>query len=360
MITDIYLQRFRSYKDESFELSPGVNIIIGPNASGKTNLLEAILVVARGSSYRAKDTELIRFDAPWARVEAHTSKNENRVVKLEAENGRVHKSYQLGGQSLRRLNPAKTLPVVLFEPDHLQLFNGSPELRRQFLDGLLEQTVVGYGLVGRQYRRALSQRNTLLKNGSHKVGNQLFAWNIRLSELGAQIAASRAQMVAAMNSQIGVLYDKMSKTKEKIEVSYASTIPIKNYASALLDKLEANKATDLERGFTAHGPHRDDLLIFINGRPMQQTASRGENRTLLLALKMLEAQQLDKMRGTKPMLLLDDVFSELDGRRRQMLTKFLKPYQTFITTTDADVVLQHFTETTNIIPLGKNTSSINF
>lgn len=353
MITDIRLKQFRSYSDDSFELEPGVNIIVGPNASGKTNLLEAILIAALGSSYRAKDIELVQFEKPWARLEVHTALNDSRTVKLELEGERLKKQFIINGQSFERLSLQRTLPVVVFEPSDLQMLNGAPELRRQYLDNLLEQIQPGYSSLRRQFKRALAQRNALLKRGRALSEPQLFAWNIRLSELGSQIAEARTKLVEGMNNQVNKLYDQLSRTKSKIVFKYHSNISAGNYATNLLHKLESSEQIDYERGFTTHGPHRDDLHIFLNGHLAQEMASRGEMRTLLLVCKMLETELLKKNREHPPILLLDDVFSELDGSRRQALTSFLQPYQTFITTTDADVVIQHFTESTNVIPLSK-------
>jgi DNA replication and repair protein RecF len=351
MITSLRLQHFRSYSDDSFEFSPSVNIIVGPNASGKTNLLEALLYVCRGNSYRAKDNELIQYVAPWARLDA-TLDNTTRVCKIERMSDLLtKKSFEINGKDLTRLNLSSSLPIVLFEPNHLQLLIGGPELRRAFLDDILEQTVAGFATTVRHYRRALAQRNALLKRDRSSNTAQLFAWNIRLSELGGTIADARLQLIQHMNERLSMLYDKLSRDKAQVALQYATRCSAEHYATSLLHKLETNTALDYERGFTTHGPHRDDLTLMLHDHDAKDVASRGETRTLLLVLKILEAQLLEEARDRRPILLLDDVFSELDGARRRALTQFLQNYQTFITTTDADVVVQHFTETANIIPL---------
>lgn len=352
MIIDIRLQHFRSYTDSSFEFDPGVNIIVGPNASGKTNLLESLLVIARGSSYRARDSELIAFDEPWARLDALTD-SASRVVKLEQGGDLLAKNFIIDEHPYTRLHLSKTLPVTLFEPNDLLLLSGSPELRRNFMDDLLEQTVTGYGSLRRQYKRTLAQRNALLKQGYEQAASQLFAWNIRLSELGGQLAQHRVHLVAQFDTLATQIYNGLSKSNPNVSLNYASKLPTDRYASTLLKTLESNTREDCIRGYTAYGPHRDDLAIVLNGQDALHTASRGESRTLLLMLKLLEAQMLETIRGVKPLLLLDDVFSELDGKRRQALTGYLKGYQTFITTTDADVVVRHFMDQANIIPLSK-------
>jgi DNA replication and repair protein RecF len=347
MVTDLRLQHFRSYGDASFELSPGVNIVVGPNASGKTNLLEALLVLARGNSYRAKDGELVQFKKPWARLDAHLGDSEQRTVKITLEP--PTKSYEITGKSYKRLSFNNTLPVVLFEPEHLRLLSGGPERRREYVDDLLEQTIVGYGTLRRKYRRTLAQRNALLKQ--HGTRTQVFPWDLRLSELAGQIVRARTRIAERLNEETSPLYQELSTSKTRVSLVYEARWPAESYESKLLKELENNLALDIARGFTAAGPHREDLLVLFDGRPAQETASRGEIRTAVLALKIIELKIIEKARGMTPLLLLDDVFSELDGKRRHALTDYLAPYQTFITTTDADTVIGHFTESTNIIPL---------
>jgi DNA replication and repair protein RecF len=347
MISTIRLQHFRSYDDVTFKLDPGVNIIVGPNASGKTNLLEAVLVVARGSSYRAKDAELVQHNALWTRLDASLPDHE-RIVKIKLE-PTPSKTFEMDEQIITRLHQSRTLPVVLFEPNHLMLLSGSPDLRRTFLDDLIEQTEAGYGATRRHYKRVLAQRNALLKKNPKGLAEQLFVWNVRLSELGGKMARERQALIKRFGSRVGELYGSLSGRGNKIELSYASQFPSESYETALLHKLESNLELDVLRGFTASGPHRDDLKVMIDGHEVSETASRGESRTIVLALKILELQLLEEIRGTKPILLLDDVFSELDAVRRQALTSFVADHQTFITTTDADIVADHFDGSNSIV-----------
>jgi DNA replication and repair protein RecF len=351
MITDLRLQNFRSYKDDAFELNPGVNIIVGPNACGKTNLLEAILVLARGQSYRAKDNELVKFNKSWARIDADLSSGGKRTVKIviEPENSKTH---ELDGKTFKRLSLQHSLPVVLFEPNHLQLLGGSPERRRDYLDDLIEQTTPGYGAVRRQYKRALAQRNSLLKK-PHASTSQVFPWDVRLSQLAGQIIRARTSLVDEINQQISKIYKKISGAKTKVTTNYQNRWPVESYETQMLKRLEHSFADDKLRGFTSVGPHREDLEVLFDGHPVQITASRGEARTAILALKVIELKLIEVARAKTPLLLLDDVFSELDGRRRHALTDYLAPYQTFITTTDADAVLAHFTTSTNLIAISK-------
>ncbi len=352
MVEDIRLQHFRSYSDESFEFEPGVNIIVGPNAAGKTNLLEAIQIICLGSSYRASDTNLIQKNETWARVDAHTSFGP-RTIKFTQParpGGRIEKTLKIADKTQKILPHNKTIPVVLFEPNHLQLLTGPKELRRNFIDDLLEQTINSFGLLRRQYKRALAQRNALLKKGPDQA-QQLFVWNVRLSEMGGEIANHREGLIKDLNRNIHKIYNDIAGTKNSVTIHYESTCAPNNYGSQLLKKLEAAESIDYQRGFTAYGPHRDDFVVGLNQSPAASTASRGEIRTLLLSLKLMELQIVEKVRSKKPILLLDDVFSELDGARRRALTEFLKDHQTFITTTDADIVIQHFMDKAHIIPI---------
>ncbi|HTB48523.1 MAG TPA: DNA replication and repair protein RecF [Verrucomicrobiae bacterium] len=350
MITDLRLQNFRSYSDDSFEFSPGVNLVVGPNASGKTNLLEAVLVLCRGSSYRAKDAELVQFDKPWGRLDGHLADGSQRTLKLTTE-PTPDKTYELSGKTYKRLTLAHTIPAVLFEPNHLQLLSGGPERRRDYLDDLLEQTTAGYGTLRRQYRRALAQRNALLKQPGQDVQTKIFPWNVRLSQLAGQIVRARSQLASQLDDQIGTLYQALSHAKTKVGLTYDGRWPAEAYESNFLNKLDSSLALDTLRGFTSTGPHREDLVVLFDKRPAPETASRGEARTAILALKICELQIIEAARETTPLLLLDDVFSELDGKRRHALTDYLAAYQTFITTTDADIVLKHFAERCNVIPL---------
>ena len=351
MISNIRLQNFRSYKDESFEFEPAVNIVIGPNASGKTNLLEAVLVLAAGSSYRARDVELVRHKAPWAKLEGFLGK-QRRIVKLQLGEVYVEKTFEIDEKPFRRLNLDRTVPIVFFEPNHLQLVSRGPEYRREYLDSLLERTQPAFKATAASYRRALTQRNALLKRGQSFGKSQLFAWNVRLSELGGSIAEARYSLVKDINKTISKTYSSIAGKRSKVEVSYEAQFPMDRYASRMLSKLEQSTQQDYERGFTAAGPHREDVAFHLGSQLVSQTASRGETRSLVLALKVFELGMITKIREQKPILLLDDVFSELDGARRHALIDYLNGYQTIITTTDAEAVLEHFSDQHSLISLG--------
>ncbi len=320
--------------------------MVGPNASGKTNLLEAVLVLCRASSYRARDAELIKFDKPWARLEGAFEKH-TRTAKIEPS----AKSFIIDDNPYKRLSLEKTVPVVYFEPNHLQLMTRGPDQRREYFDDLLERSLPAFKSLSAGYKRTLAQRNALLKYKRRQAVQQLFAWDVRLSQLGSQIALARQDLADEINKTLAKNYSQIAKHKSKVELKYDSQFPVNNYASRLLSKLEDHAPADFERGFTAYGPHREDFLFSLNGQLVSQSASRGETRSLLLALKIFELGLIENARNQKPIFLLDDVFSELDGSRRRALVASLRNYQTIITTTDAEAVLEYFSEAHNLIPL---------
>lgn len=341
MITDIRLQHFRSYSDASFEFENGVNIIIGPNASGKTNLLEAIIVTARGKSFRAKDQELIQHGADWARLDVDTP-DISRTIKLQLRDGALQKSITVGDKTVSRITPSVVMPTVLFEPSHLQFLVGSPEMRRDFIDSILEQIDQAYPKLWSNYRRTLTQRNVLLKQEATPTKDQLFVWDVRLSEFAAVIVQKRIALIDQINQVASNTYSSIAGKQSSLKLYYQPAVDAQQYASYLHQKLQERYKLDRLRGYTSVGPHRDDITLELNGFPQQQTASRGEVRTTLLTLKIIELDLLEKATGQKPLLLLDDVFSELDGARRKALTGYLSTYQTFITTTDADITKKQF------------------
>jgi len=348
-LSSLRLVHFRSYDDESFEFDDKVNIIVGPNAIGKTNLLEAVLVMARGGSYRVSDKDLIKHKESWLRIEAQLSDGKERVVKIKNDQDIATKIFHVDGKDYKRLPARLKLPIVLFEPNHLLLLHGQPEARRNYLDDLVESVSPEFGITRRHYKRVLAQRNSLLKQPTKNLEQQVFVWDVRLSELGGYIATQRIKLVEELNKQMSALYSDIAAQKTKVHINYGSNIPLATYESSLLRQLNTSLERDVERGFTSYGPHRDDFSLYINDELASETASRGETRTALLALKIFELEQVEAQGLPSPMLLLDDVFSELDGRRRKALTTHINKYQTFITTTDADLIGKDFSQRAHII-----------
>jgi DNA replication and repair protein RecF len=347
------LKNFRSYSEYSVELSPGVNIIVGPNASGKTNLLEGLYAVSRGKSFRGSDKDLIRYDQEWFNVTAKWGK-QTRSLRLKVTPESKSKELIIDDNKHKRITKKLTIPTTLFDPEHMRLIVGSPESRRSFMDVILEQIDDVFAKYAAGYKRALVQRNKLLKEPS-LAEDHLFVWDLKLAEYGAYINNKRHWMVAAINEQSSEVYSKIADKKSSVELVYSKdTKDIKDYQSAFLKALHDNKQKDRLVGFTTVGPHRDDLVFYINKHEAQASASRGETRTAVLMAKIIELKLLEEHSGVRPTLLLDDVFSELDGSRRRAMINFLKPYQTLITTTDADAVVKNFLEDYKVIPTGES------
>lgn len=346
-ITSSRLQNFRSYVDSSFEFEPHVNIIVGPNASGKTNLLDALFFAAQGSSMRPKSEHIINENADWARVDVLMDSNQSRIIKIKDQTSPV--TLSIDDKTYRRAPLDQRIPVVLFEPSQLYLITSSPDMRRQLIDIILEKSTPGFTTLKNNYTRVLRQRNSLLKQPLPVVKNQIFAWDLRLSELAGQYVQKRLDLLDHINQNISDIYSSIADKSHVLSLTYISKLSAQSYANSLHTKLEERLELDYMRGYTGYGPHRDDIGLLIDGKDVRDVASRGETRSILLSLKIIEAQILEDSSGHKPILLLDDVFGELDGVRRKSLIEFMATNQTFITTTDADVVTHSFTKRAKLI-----------
>ncbi len=345
MLQTLQLTNFRSYDNGLFGFEPGVNIVVGPNASGKTNLLEAISTVCMGQGFKSADKDLISIGQEWARVEGMTDE-EVRVVKLQLDKP---KQLEIDGMVKKRFSGPATLPVVVFEPEHMLMLGNESARRRDYLDGILSTTTLGHKQNLVAYKRALAQRNRLLKQ-EFVSPEQLFVWDLQLTERASSIVLARLELVEKLNNSCQGKYQSISSHTEKLTLTYVGNVGFDNYAHNLLRYLKENFEKDRLRGFTSAGPHRDDLSIELKNTNARTTASRGETRSIILALKVAELELIEDSTNRQPILLLDDVFSELDGSRRRSLAEALQKYQTFLTTTDADVVVDHFSNH-NIIPV---------
>lgn len=351
VFSSLRLQNFRSYTDAQFEFENGVNIIVGPNGSGKTSVIEALVMLCSGSSYKVSDIDVVRYGSEWARIDTVTDDNETRTIKIHVQEQITDKKYTIHGVEKVRFMPQYRLPVVLFEPQDMNMVTGEPSLRRDFLDTILTTTLSSYAVQLKNYRRILAQRNALLKRTHAPRPDELFVWDLRLSELGGAVHGARKALLQDFSERIQATYDTISGKHDPVSIDYITNIAADDYTEAMLKKLNNDLQKDISRGFTGVGPHRDDILLTIRGHDAKVAASRGETRSLLLALKLLQLQVLEQATGQRPLILLDDVFSELDGARRQSLATALQGYQTCITTTDADLVVDHFIDKAHIIAL---------
>lgn len=349
-IKSIHLKKFRSYADSSFEFSDGVNVIAGPNGTGKTNLLEAVYVAMRGGSFRVADKELAMYGSSWFRIDAHFDEQQ-RTIRYQADKAPAKQISINDGASKRFMRPMN-LPVVLFEPDMLRVLSGSPARRRRLLDEFIIQWYSDGGSLLRRYERVLLQRNNILRDAyalNHaQLEDRLFAWDVSFAELADSIEQRRRKIIAIINVSLSEVYGAIAKKPHTAELYYDGMQ--QHDKQNIIKSLHYHRRADVARGHSTIGPHRSDFTALLNGKPTGITASRGEQRSLVLAMKYIEAVELKRIYGTSPILLLDDVMSELDSQRRQSLIKDFDSMQTIVTTTSAD---SWKGRTTNVILRGQ-------
>ena len=346
------LTNFRSYEQAEFELHPEVTIVAGPNASGKTNLLESLYVLAVTKSFRAHDRDLVRHEQDFFRVVVRAEAAEY-ALGMSTAGGSVAKKVTHDGAAKPLAAHVGTLQVTLFEPTELELVAGPPEGRRRYLDFLLSQTDRGYLRTLQQYRRVLKQRNALLSGFEvGQIRDQIFTWDLRLAELAAEIYRRREELIAVLNEMVPDLYGEVAGGREAVGFAYVPSVA-GDYAEGFAEALTRNLPRDLAAGFTTIGPHREDFKVAFKNNDIMAVASRGEVRTVVLAMKLAELGYAEARTGVRPVLLLDDVFSELDGRRRGYLLERLNDHQTLITTTDADSVTRAWPRAHTVIKTGR-------
>ena len=342
---ELSLSNFRSYQKDVFGFGESVTIIVGPNGSGKTNLLEALYVLSTGGSFRAADRDLVRRGQAGFRLEARYGEQQRRLAyHLSADGTTFEKQFEIDATKRARLGHEQRLPVVLFEPTHLKILLEAPSLRRDYLDSLLVRVQPDYAWLHHQFERVLVQRNAVLRRhlSSLQLQEQLFGWDVKFVQLAEQLVGRRQALTDRLAAEIGALYSTIANRPQVVGVTYQRSVAAIDYQAGLLKQLQADLPRDVQRGFTGRGPQRDDLIISLNGAPAAVAASRGELRSLLLALTLFELSMVEEVTQNSPLLLLDDVFSELDATRRRMLASLAKDYQTIITTTDADAIVEHF------------------
>lgn len=332
-ISHVRVQHVRTHSDYSLNVSPTTTLITGANGSGKTSLVEAIHIALQGSSFKGSDAEVLQAGSDWYRIDVSFKDGSERTVKFEPARQNGKKQFIFDGKTHYRLTHQYKYPVVLFEPEDLRLLNGSPTRRRQFIDKFISQLDPEYALSIRRYERALKQRNTLLKR-PYVSADDLFAWNVSLSEYGAYIIARRAHFVGQLNERLGGTYKAISGGNDEVSVQYSYHASA-NLKQKLLSELHAHTEKDTIIGFTSTGPHRHDVLFDFNNSPALTVASRGEVRTIILALKFLEVDIIESITGKKPIILLDDVFSELDNDRQATVVKQFASHQTIVASVGA-------------------------
>lgn len=345
-VTALTLRHFRNY--ESLSLSFDANIIVftGHNAQGKTNLLEAIYLAAIGRSHRtAVETEMIQWDKDQSGTEIHFERGliEHHIaIRLDRNSA---KQVMLNDHAIKPKDLLGNLNVVLFSPEDLALVKGSPALRRRFLDMEISQTSKAYYQDLLSYNRIVQQRNNLLKKiKERRAGSeQLASWDEQLARGAAALVKRRKDALRKMAMLANLMHRKLTNSLETLTTRYyqpyfdekADTEDDTIDSSWYLKKIQLSRPVDMARSITTIGPHRDDLLLSVNGISLRNFGSQGQQRTGALAFKLAELEYIKSETGEYPVLLLDDVMSELDLLRRSQLTAFVKDrIQTFITATD--------------------------
>lgn len=337
-LREIRVSHVRSYDLFQSELDPGVTLVLGRNGTGKTTLLEALYFLCLGTSFRGRDRDMIAHDSTRAEFLLLDDDGDRRAHLQLLPDEKIKKSFTVEDKVSARLPQKSRLPVVLFEPDELRLISSSPERRRRFFDTMIARLYPAYGTLLARYQRTLLQRNELLKRREDMDrttwDNHLFTWDIKFAELASQIVSQRRSFLTASNQQLSPAYSRLAEADHALHTSYHSPLPAENYQQVLLGWLHHQRMADSYRGFTSAGPHRDDFLLHLDGHPASDVASRGEMRSIMLAYKLLEIELQKDIFDRPPLILLDDVFSELDARREQHLMHALSDYQTIITATD--------------------------
>lgn len=360
-ITRLELTDFRNYERKTIEPSPGLTIVVGPNAVGKTNIIEAVQLVTAARSFRRPDpSELIRWGAQRARVLLH-AEAEARLLDIQLDvDGEGHRAYLVNGQAKRRHSDVSgLLPSVVFTPDDLGMVKGPAERRRAAIDDLGEQLSPTYGSLRRDYGRAVKQRNALLKEGS--AGGSAAAWDEQVASLGARFVIHRTSLLERVMEQASARYSEMSggemlgyTYEDRCGLGECGSREPAEVAAAILEQLKQRHPEERRRMVTLAGPHRDDIAITIGARDARSFASQGQQRTAALAWKLAEVAVVQEVLRRKPVLLLDDVMSELDAERRTALCEVVATeVQTIVTTTNTGYFTKEMLARSLVIPIGK-------
>lgn len=345
-IKSINITNFRNYSSQSVDFSDGLNIIVGKNAQGKTNLLESIFMCAIGRSPRtSKDKDLIKWNCTYSRINLNIEKKLGKKeidIYLFKDQNKAIKIDKIGIKKIGQL--MGNFNAIYFSPDDLKLIKESPEERRKFMDIDLCQFDKNYFYTLSSYNQVLQQRNKLLKTANERALRETISiWSDQLATLGAKLILSRLTLVENLKEKVKSIHKFLTNGKEELNISYQGfTASTENELKLLLlKKYEEAIDKDIKLGFTTVGPHRDDIKIESNGIDLRSFGSQGQQRTASLSLKLAELEVFKDNIGEYPVLLLDDVLSELDKDRQQKLLEIVKPIQTILTCTDFDFDLPH-------------------
>ncbi|EHR32086.1 DNA replication/repair protein RecF [Helcococcus kunzii] len=341
IIKELKLINHRNYENEDIIFHDNTNILVGKNAQGKTNLLEAIYICARGYSFKnLKEDELIKFDENRLYLKADILNNNRKKVVEIVLSKNDKKKIRINEVEVKNLSELKSqFGVVIFSPEEVLIVKETPQMRRRFIDDIISNNDISYKVYLNNYNKIRSQKNELLKKGSNvKYFDQILnTYNQKMVEYGSTIAIYRYKYLEILKKFASEFHYELSSNNEKLEIEYEN-----NFASDFTNLesirddyakiLEENREKEIQRFVSIYGPHKDDILLNINGKEAKTFGSQGQQRTVMLSLKLGEARLIETITNTKPILLWDDVFSELDNTRASLLVEKSKNYQNIITT----------------------------
>lgn len=356
-IKSIQLDGYRNYKSETVYFDKGTNILYGDNAQGKTNVLEAIFMCATTKSHKgSKDKEIVGFDEDEAHITLYLDKSGDEVkidMLLRKDKAKV---IALNGSKIRKATEILgILNVVLFSPEDLSIIKNGPSERRKFIDIELCQldSIYLYNLT--KYNKIVEQRNKLIKDSydNRELLDTLNIWDMQLVSYGNMIIEKRRKFISELNEIISVVHAKLTDSKEKLEIFYEPDVEPEEFEKVL----KKNRDKDIKLKQTGAGPHRDDFSFVVNGIDIRKYGSQGQQRTAALSLKLSEIEIVKKITGHIPVLLLDDVLSELDNNRQNYLLSTIGDIQTIITCTGLDDFINKNLRIDKVINVVKGTIS---
>lgn len=347
-IKTLSLTNFRNWRRQDFEFSERV-VIFGDNAQGKTNVLEAIFFAATTKSFRGKDQSVITEGEDFAKIEAKLDKNTQQgseIVFKKTESGKIEKEYRINDKIRPSIDFVGEFATVVFSPDDLLLVSGAPDIKRRYMSFTIGQNDREYLFDLLNYRRVLRQRNELLKRaGMGTIEREIDVWDENLAEFGEKIIEKRHELEEVFNKKLSFYWRELSGEEKRVDFEYLPAL----WGKSLLESLAKSRERDFFDKYTNVGPHRDSWKLKINEKDVVGFASRGEYRTLILALKLCERDFALEKKGELPVVLLDDVFSELDMNHRRYLVEAFTGAQIIITTTDLDHLDESFRASTQQI-----------
>lgn len=340
-VTSLSLRDFRSYEQAEVIPGEGMTVFSGPNAQGKTNLLEALHLCCTGRSHRtSRDEEMIRWGTPGSRVKVFSQQRDgtHEVTVSLLRGQKKKKNVMIGARRAERIGELfGHVFSVLFSPEDLQIVKGGPSERRRFIDMQLSQLRPVYFYSLQAYMHALNQRNALLRAIAERpdLSDTLESWDEQLAREGAKIVRGRREVIECLSADASLEHLRLTDEKETLRLRYVSeAAEAEDPESFLLRRLAETRQDDMRRQTTTTGVHRDDLAVSINGKDARVYASQGQQRSVVLSLKLAQTTFAERERGEPPVLMLDDVMSELDPQRRRLLIGRIDRMQTFVTCTD--------------------------